>query len=91
MPKTGAIWLSPAGLGKEIAITAPIPQTMHLYLPTALFDRLKDDSIFPSHRPIRSAMPPGSATMSLIRLDVQSSPSLQPGRPQAACKSKPPL
>jgi len=36
MPKTGAIWLSPAGVGKEIAITAPIPQTMHLYLPTAL-------------------------------------------------------
>jgi AraC family transcriptional regulator len=43
MPKTGAIWLSPAGVGKEIVITAPIPQTMHLYLPIALFDRLKDD------------------------------------------------
>jgi AraC family transcriptional regulator len=42
-PKTGAIWLSPAGVGKEIVITAPIPQTMHLYLPTALFDRLNDD------------------------------------------------
>src|SRR6202051_5134896 len=42
VPKTGAIWLSPAGIGKEIVITAPIPQTMHLYLPTALFDRLKD-------------------------------------------------
>ena len=47
MPKTGAIWLSPAGIGKEIAITAPIPQTMHLYLPTALFDRLKDDFNLP--------------------------------------------
>jgi AraC family transcriptional regulator len=35
MPETGAIWLSPAGVGKEIVITAPIPQTMHLYLPTA--------------------------------------------------------
>jgi AraC family transcriptional regulator len=43
VPKTGAIWLSPAGVGKEIGITAQIPQTMHLYLPTALFDRLKDD------------------------------------------------
>ena len=42
-PKTGAIWLSPAGIGKELAITAPIPQTMHLYLPAALLDRLKDD------------------------------------------------
>src|ERR1700736_444953 len=47
MPKTGAIWLSPAGVGKEIVITAPIPQTMHLYLPTTLFDRLKDDFTLP--------------------------------------------
>jgi AraC family transcriptional regulator len=47
VPKTGAIWLSPAGVGKEIAITAPIPQTMHLYLPTALFDGLKDDFNLP--------------------------------------------
>jgi AraC family transcriptional regulator len=47
IPKTGAIWLSPAGVGKEIVITAPIPQTMHLYLPTALFDRLKNDFNLP--------------------------------------------
>jgi AraC family transcriptional regulator len=47
-PKTGAIWLSPAGVGKEIVITAPIPQTLHLYLPTALFDRLKDDFNLPA-------------------------------------------
>jgi AraC family transcriptional regulator len=47
IPKTGAIWLSPAGVGKEIAITAPIPQTMHMYLPTALFDRFKDDFNLP--------------------------------------------
>jgi AraC family transcriptional regulator len=46
-PKTGAIWLSPAGLGKAISITAPIPKTMHLYLPTALFNRLKDDFNIP--------------------------------------------
>jgi len=46
-PETGAIWLSPSGVGKEIVITAPIPQTMHLYLPTALFDRLKDDFNLP--------------------------------------------
>jgi AraC family transcriptional regulator len=46
-PATGAIWLSPAGVGKEIAITAPIPQTMHLYLPTTLFDRLQDDYNLP--------------------------------------------
>jgi AraC family transcriptional regulator len=42
-PRTGAIWLSPVGIGKEIAVTAPIPQTMHLYLHTASFDRLRDD------------------------------------------------
>jgi AraC family transcriptional regulator len=47
IPKTGAIWLSPAGVGKEIAITAPISQTMHLYLPRTLFDRLKDDFNLP--------------------------------------------
>jgi AraC family transcriptional regulator len=48
MPKTGAIWLSPAGIGKEITITSPIPQTMHLYLPIALFDRLKEDFNLPN-------------------------------------------
>jgi AraC family transcriptional regulator len=42
-PRTGAIWLSPAGLGKEIEITAPIPETAHLLLTPGLFDRLKDD------------------------------------------------
>jgi AraC family transcriptional regulator len=52
-PKAGAIWLSPAGVAKEIAITAPIPETMHLYLPTALFDRLKDDFHLPA-APARS-------------------------------------
>ena len=58
MPKTGAIWLSPAGVRKEIVITAPIPQAMHLYLPTALFDRLKDDfnlPVAPAHS-IRNAV-----------------------------------
>jgi AraC family transcriptional regulator len=47
VPRTGAIWLSPAGVGKEIEITAPIGQTMHLFLPTSLFDRLKDDFSLP--------------------------------------------
>ena len=47
-PVTGATWLSPAGVAKGIAITAPIPETMHLYLPTTLFDRLKDDFNLPA-------------------------------------------
>jgi len=42
VPTTGAIYLSPIGVGDKIAITAPIPQAMHLYLPAELFDRLKD-------------------------------------------------
>src|SRR6202790_1529802 len=56
-PTTGAIWLSPAGVGKEIVIAAPIPQTMHLYLPTALFDGLKDDFNLPAPptRSVRNA------------------------------------
>src|SRR6266446_3649459 len=43
-PTTGAIWLCPIGVGAgTITITAPIPETLHLYLPTALFRRLSDD------------------------------------------------
>jgi len=47
VPKTGTIWLSPIGISDEITITAPIPQTMHLYLQAAVFDRLKDDFNLP--------------------------------------------
>jgi AraC family transcriptional regulator len=55
MSETGAIWLSPAGLGdKKILITAPIPQTLHLYLHVALFDRLKDDFSLPLVAPAQS-------------------------------------
>jgi len=48
VPRTGAIWLSPAGISKEIAISAPIPETTHIYLLTTLFDRLKDDFNLPT-------------------------------------------
>jgi AraC family transcriptional regulator len=47
-PRAGAIRLSPVGVGKAIAITAPIPQTLHLQLPVGLFDRLKDDFDVPT-------------------------------------------
>src|SRR6202166_3633145 len=73
-PKTGAIWLSPAGVGKEIVITAPIPQTMHLYLPTALFDRLKDDfnlPVAPAHS-IRHAVGIGDAVIDQIGRSILS-------------------
>ena len=48
-PRTGAIWLSPIGVGDNVvAVTAPISQTLHLYLPAALFDRLKEDFNLPT-------------------------------------------
>jgi AraC family transcriptional regulator len=46
---SGAISLTPIGVGDNtVAITAAIPQTMHLYLPTALFRRLSDDFNLPA-------------------------------------------
>src|SRR6202521_1313505 len=83
MPNTGAIWLSPAGVGKEIVITAPIPQTMHLYLPATLFYRLKDDfnlPIAPAHS-IRHAVGIGDDVIDQIgrsmlsELNVESAAS----------------
>ncbi len=46
-PTTGAIWTSPAGAGKAIRITAPIPQALHMHLSVELFERLKDDFSLP--------------------------------------------
>ena len=43
-PTNGAIWLCPVGAGDgTITITAPIPETLHLHMPIALFRRLSDD------------------------------------------------
>jgi AraC family transcriptional regulator len=42
-PKTGALWLSPAGVRKDSAIVAPVPRTLHISLHGELFDRLKND------------------------------------------------
>jgi AraC family transcriptional regulator len=48
-PRTGAIWLSPIGVGdNELGITAPIAETLHLYLPESLFERLRDDFHLPA-------------------------------------------
>src|SRR6266436_9267049 len=48
-PTTGTIWLSPVGVGDNVITnTAPIPKTLHLYLPTALFRRLSDDFNLPA-------------------------------------------
>ena len=48
VPSTGAIWLSPVGIREVVTFTAPIPQTLHLYLPWALFDRLSNDFDVPA-------------------------------------------
>jgi AraC family transcriptional regulator len=47
--RTGAIGLSPIGIDDiDITLTAPVPQTMHLYLQSAVFDRLNDDFKHPA-------------------------------------------
>jgi AraC family transcriptional regulator len=54
VPTAGAIWLAPIGVGDdEFTITAPIPQSLHLYLPQTLFNRLENDFILPG-RPAHS-------------------------------------
>ena len=51
-PSTGAIWLSPVGVGDNvITIKAPIPTTLHLYLPAALSRRLAGDFNLPGAPP----------------------------------------
>jgi AraC family transcriptional regulator len=49
VPTTGTICLSPIGVpSTALTITAPVPKTMHLYLPTTLFRRLGDDFNLPN-------------------------------------------
>ena len=45
IPRTGTIWLAP--VGEHATVTAPLPELMHLYLPTTLFRRLADTSNLP--------------------------------------------
>jgi AraC family transcriptional regulator len=53
VPRTGAFGLTPIGVGDNVVVmTESIPRTLHLYLPTALFDRLENDfnlPIAPAH------------------------------------------
>jgi len=42
-PDAGTIWLVPTGVGpEEIVIAAPMPKTLHLFLPIQQFDSLAD-------------------------------------------------
>jgi AraC family transcriptional regulator len=48
IPTTGTIWLAPVAVGDDVvSISAPIPETLHLYLPTTLFQQLADDFNIP--------------------------------------------
>lgn len=45
---TGTAWISPPEVGDNLlSISAPIPKGMHVYLPTGLFARLRDDFNLP--------------------------------------------
>jgi AraC family transcriptional regulator len=46
-PSTGTIWLSPIGVSDVVTIKAPIPKTLHLYLPPTQFRKLSDDFNLP--------------------------------------------
>jgi AraC family transcriptional regulator len=40
-PNAGTVWLVPTGVGlEEIVISAPMPKTLHLFLPIQQFDTL---------------------------------------------------
>ena len=46
--RTGAICLSPIGVGEDlVTLSAPIKETLHLYLPAKLFERLNQDFRLP--------------------------------------------
>jgi AraC family transcriptional regulator len=53
VPSAGTIWLSPIGVGdNEAMVSGDVPQSLHLYLPEALFARLRNDfklPVAPSH------------------------------------------
>jgi AraC family transcriptional regulator len=46
---TGTTWLSPPEVSENVlSISAPIPKVMHVYLPTTLFARLREDFNLPT-------------------------------------------
>lgn len=49
IPSTGTLCLTPIGVGDDVvSLTAPIPQDLHLFLSTSLFERLNDDFNLPA-------------------------------------------
>jgi AraC family transcriptional regulator len=46
-PSTGIFCLTPVGVDNQITIKAPVPKTLHLFLPTSQFLKLADDFNLP--------------------------------------------
>jgi AraC family transcriptional regulator len=47
-PTTGTVWLVPVGVENDVIdIAAPLPEVLHLYLPTRLFETLSNDFNLP--------------------------------------------
>jgi AraC family transcriptional regulator len=46
-PSSGVFCLTPVGVDNQITIKAPVPKTLHLYLPATLFQKLADDFNLP--------------------------------------------
>lgn len=57
--RTGTIWVSPIGVSYEIAVSAPVPKLMHLYLPTATFQRLGNEFNLPGNPGLSIRYAPG--------------------------------
>jgi AraC family transcriptional regulator len=66
-PDAGTIWLVPTGIGlEEIVISAPMPKTLHLFLPIQQFDALADQYNL-SESLVRSVQYVGGLNDELIR------------------------
>jgi AraC family transcriptional regulator len=63
----GTIWLAPIGVGnEEIVLSAPMPRTLHLYLPARQFNSLADEYNLP-RSPVHSIQYIGGLADELIR------------------------
>lgn len=66
-PDAGTVWLVPMGIGpEEIVLSAPMPQTLHLFLPIQQFDALADQYNL-SKSLVRSVQYVGGLNDELIR------------------------
>jgi AraC family transcriptional regulator len=63
----GSVWLAPIGVDdEEVAVTAPIPEALHLYLPVRLFDLIAEQYDL-TRSPVHSMHYIGGLTDELVR------------------------